>query len=184
MEIKEHTIPANVVDNNILYMQTTTKIFSLCLVLCMWCLLLSSSLLAYIWKKMRTHKRKEKNECFPLMHIIQIHSKRMVEESFCTSTVANSQWAGSLFNANSISLVFFKRYIFNYPFRYQYGRMISFHPKKRMSEYQLVLTALSIILFVLYLHNIFFVDFITFTSEVVITFFVSSYSLTTLQCDK
>ena len=53
-----------------------------------------------------------------------------------------------------------------------------------MSEYQLVLTALSIILFVLYLHNIFFVDFITFTSEVVITFFVSPYILTTLQCDK
>ena len=65
--------------------------------------------------------------------------------------------------------------------------MISFYfiPKKeKMSEYQLAFPALSIILFVLYLHNIFFVNFITFTSEVVITFFVSPYILTTLQCDK
>ena len=127
-------------------MQTTTKIFSLCLVLCMWCLLLSSSLLAYIWKKMRTHKRKEKNECFPLMHIIQIHSKRMVEESFCTSTVANSQWAGILFNAKSISLVFFKRYTtYNYPFRYQYGRMISFYSFQKKKNVRISVSFNSIV---------------------------------------
>ena len=65
------------------------------------------------------------------------------------------------------------------------GWLVFIIPKKeKMSEYQLAFPALSIILFVLYLHNMFFVDFITFTSEVVITFFVSPYILTTLQCDK